>query len=231
MTNLMESVCEHLRRTRTVGLIVDHLHRANQTVIDTLVEFAEALDAHQLLQRQNSGALGDEPLTLLFAGTLSPDVLQTDHDEIWATIGGRTAQIAPLPDSASVAVAIETAFGQREYRWSDQAHALFEGIHKETRGLNAHLVTLCQAAAHLLRTETGWSLEGALAKALDEATGGQTPMKSQNEEAAEEVSVEKKPRKGKGRRARHRAASDRRDNAEAASSELRKRGFTGRRAS
>lgn len=223
LPRVLTGLCEHLRRTRVVGLVIDHLQRANPASIEKLVEIAEFLDVHPLLGDGRDGESEVPPVTLVFAGHLAPGTLQRLSPPLWATLGGCSAQLAPLSSADDVRQAIEQGLLLRHPRWTPAAKTLMSEIHQQTRGLNTHLRTLLQDAAKEISTGDASEVEKALQKALAARTG----MTGTAEETPEDESaphVRDPQQLSPSRRA---AAT--RENATEASSALRQRGLTGPR--
>ena len=223
LPRVMAGLCEHLRRTRVVGLVIDHLHRANNAAIERLVEIAEFLDMHPLICDGREGADASPPVTLVFAGHVAPESLQRMSPPLWATLGGCSAQLAPLSSPDEVRNAIEQGLSLRHPRWTSAAEELFGTTHRETRGLNTHLRTLLQDTARRTSKRDAPAVEKALRKALETLTGvaGEQDETPEDEPAPHVRDPQREPRS--------RRAAAKRENSTKASTVLRQRGLTGPR--
>ncbi|MDQ8153425.1 MAG: hypothetical protein P3B98_02080 [Gemmatimonadota bacterium] len=219
---MLAGLCEHLRRTRVVGVIVDHIHRANGDSLDKLVEFAEFLDQDQRTSDGGVPERAEPPVTLIFAGSAEPEFLQTRSPSLASLIGGCSAMMAPLSSPDEVKQAIEQGFSLRDPRWSDAAPSLFGTIHEETRGLNTHLRTLMQDAARRASKRDISSIESALGDAIRARTAFPDATEEDAGTADRRLRPEAKPLPP------NRRASKGRENAAKASQVLKQRGLTKR---
>lgn len=223
LPRVLAGLCEHLRRTRVVGLVIDHLHRASSSSIDRLVEIAEFLDIPPLICDGREGESEAPPVTLVFAGHLAPEALQRMSPPLWATLGGCSAQLRPLSSPEEVRQAIEQSLSLRNPHWTPAAEELISTIHQQTRGLNTHLRTLLQDAAREISTGDATEVEKALGRALAARTG-----MTENAEETPEDELAPQARASQ-RLPRNRRAAEKRANATKASTVLRQRGLTGPR--